>query len=211
MSAKPPLFSLPPGEILAALRKQEAEWRRMRGLGQQPYPTGLTNPEAAPGHAPQHSPTHGEETMFGALKKAFGAGAREVKANYSENKDYLEAVCAASALVAFADGELEDGERSKVVSVLANHPVLGKMYDRNAIEATADTMFKRAKDASGRQSLARELDDIKGRADGAQMSEDVYLIAVDVSAADGEVEPEEKVALEKIAKRLGVDPAKFEF
>lgn len=36
--------------------------------------------------------------MFGALKKAFGAGAREVQANYSQNKDYLEAVCAASAL-----------------------------------------------------------------------------------------------------------------
>lgn len=149
--------------------------------------------------------------MFGALKKAFGAGAREVKANYSENKDYLEAVCAASALVAFADGELEDVERTKVISVIANHPSLGTMYDRNTIETTADAMFKRAKEASGRQLLARELDDIKGRANGAQMAEDVYLVASDVSAADGEVEPEEKAVLAKIAARLGVDPQRFEF
>lgn len=149
--------------------------------------------------------------MFGMFKKAIGAGAREVAANYSQNKDFLEAVCAASALVAMADGDLEDSEKAKVVSLISNHSALSKMYDRSTIEQTADTMFKRAKDSSGRQSLARELDDVKGRENGAQMAEDIYLIAVDVSAADGEVEPEEKAVLVKIAARLNVDPAKFEF
>lgn len=86
--------------------------------------------------------------MFGALKKAFKAGAKEVQADYSHNKDYLEAVCAAAALVANADGEIEDSERSKVERVLSNHPVLGKMYQQNVIAQTAETMFKRAKDAS---------------------------------------------------------------
>lgn len=149
--------------------------------------------------------------MFGMFKKALGAAAVEVKANYSENKDYLEAVCAASALTAFADGELEDVEKTKVISLLTNHSTLGKMYDRNTIEQTAETMFRRAKDGSGRQSLARELDDIKGRPEGAQMAEDVYLIAVDVAHADGELEPQEADVLKKIAGRLGVDPTKFDF
>jgi len=149
--------------------------------------------------------------MFGIFKKAIGAAAVEVKANYGENKDYLEAVCAAAALVAMADGTLEDVEKAKVVSLLTNHSTLGKMYSRDVIETTAETMFKRSKDSSGRQSLARERDDTRGRPEGTQMAEDVYLIAVDVSAADGEVEPEEKVVLEKIASRLGVDPKKFEF
>lgn len=148
--------------------------------------------------------------MFGALKKAFKAGAKEVQADYSQNKDYLEAVCAAAALVANADGEIEDAERSKVGRILQAHPVLGKMYQPNVIEQTVDTMFKRAKDASGRQSLARELDDIKGR-DGGQMAEDVYLVALDVAHADGEVEPEEEAVLKKIASRLGVDTSKFDF
>ncbi len=149
--------------------------------------------------------------MFGALKKALGAAHKEVAADYSQNRDYLEAVCAAAALVAMADGELEDTERTKTVSVLSNHPTLGKMYAQNVIEQTADAMFKRSKDSSGRQQLARELDDIKGRPDGSRMAEDVYLVAVDVSLADGEVEPQEADVLKKIAGRLGVDPTRFEF
>jgi tellurite resistance protein len=148
--------------------------------------------------------------MFGALKKAFKAGAKEVAADYSQNKDYLEAVCAAAALVANADGEIEDSEKSKAVRVISNHPVLSKFYKQNDIEQTSDQMFKRAKDASGRQQLARELDDIKGR-DGGQMAEDVYLVALDVANADGELEPEEEVVLKKIASRLGVDASKFDF
>lgn len=148
--------------------------------------------------------------MFGALKKAFKAGAKEVQADYSQNKDYLEAVCAAAALVAMADGEIEDSERSKVVRVLGNHQTLGKMYQQNVIEQTAETMFKRARDFSGRQALARELDDIKGRDAGA-MCEDVYLIALDVAHADGELEAAEADVLKKIASRLGVDPARFDF
>lgn len=148
--------------------------------------------------------------FLSGMKKAFSAGAKEVAADYSQNKDYLEAVCAAAALVANADGEIEDSERSKVVRVLASHPVLGKMYQQGVIEQTAEVMFKRAKDASGRQSLARELDDIKGR-DNGQMAEDVYLVAVDVAHADGEIEPEEDVVLKKIASRLNVDPSKFDF
>jgi tellurite resistance protein TerB len=46
---------------------------------------------------------------------------------------------------------------------------------------------------------------------GAQMAEDVYLVAVDISMADGSVSAEETAILEKIARRLGVDPKKFEF
>ncbi len=148
--------------------------------------------------------------MFNAFKKALKAGAKEVQADYSHNKDYLEAVCAAAALVANADGEIEDSERSKVERVLSSHPVLSKMYQQNIIAQTAETMFKRAKDASGRQALARELDDIKGRDDG-KMAEDVYLIALDVANADGELEPQEDAVLKKIAARLGVDPTRFEF
>lgn len=149
--------------------------------------------------------------MFGLLKKAVKAGAKEVQADYSKNRDYLEAVCAACALVAFADGDIEDSERAKAVRILTGHQTLGKMYQQSEIEQVAEAMFKRAKDASGRQALARELDDIKGREGAAQMAEDVYLIALDIAHADGELEPEEEAILKKIAARLGVDPSRFEF
>lgn len=149
--------------------------------------------------------------MFGSLKKAFGAGAKEIKAEYSENKDFLEAVLAASALVAAADGDIEETERRKVISVVSNHATLSKLYASNVIESTADTMFKRAKDASGRNQLARELDDVKNRPGGQQMAEDAYLITLDIAGADGELEPAEVEVLKKIAARLNVDTTKFDF
>lgn len=148
---------------------------------------------------------------FGAVKRVLGAGAAEVKANYSENKDYLEAVVAAAALVANADGELEDAERQKIAKVINNHPTLSKFYKQNDIEQTIDVMFRRVKDGSGRQQLALELDDIKTRPEGRQMANDVYLIAKDIAMADGQMEPEEEVVLQKIANRLGVDTTQFDF
>lgn len=149
--------------------------------------------------------------VFGIFKKAISAGVKEVQADYSQNKDFLEAVIAGAALVSYADGELEDSERAKVISIVTGHATLGKMYDRGLIEQTAEAMFKRAKDASGRNALARELDDVKGRQDGQQMAEDIYLIAVDIANADGEVEPAETEMLKKIAGRLGVDASQFTF
>ena len=149
--------------------------------------------------------------MLGTLKRAFGGAAKEVRAEYAANRDYLEAVCAAAALVAMADGEIEDAEKFKIVKLITGHATLGKLYQQSVIEQTATEMFGRAKESSGRQQLARELDDIKGRPDGAQMAEDVYLMALDIAKADGEMEPQEEAVLKKIAARLGVDPAKFEF
>ncbi|OYZ97692.1 MAG: hypothetical protein B7X99_13660 [Rhizobiales bacterium 17-65-6] len=149
--------------------------------------------------------------MFGVLKKALGAGSREVAAAYGENKDFLEAVCAGVALVAAADGDIEENERQKAVRILTNHQDLSKLYKQPDIEQTLETMFRRAREASGRQQLAREIDDIKSRPNGAKMAEDVYLVALDIAYADGELEPAEEAVLKKLAARLGVDPSRFEF
>lgn len=96
--------------------------------------------------------------MFGSLKKAFGAGAKEIKAEYSENKDFLEAVLAASALVAAADGDIEEQERRKVISVVSNHATLSKLYASNVIESTADTMFKRTVTGPGCDAMIGQPD-----------------------------------------------------
>jgi len=146
--------------------------------------------------------------VFGLFKKVVAASGREVAAEYGKNKDFLEAVVAAAALVAYADGELEESERRKIVSLITNHSTLGKLYKSNDIESTVDTFFKRAKDSSGRQQLSRELDDVKGN---PQFAEDVYLITLDIANSDGTLEPEEEKVLSKIAARLGVDPTRFEF
>ena len=150
--------------------------------------------------------------VFGLFKKVAGGAAREIKAEYGANKDFLEAAMAASALVAYADGSLGEDERRKALSIASNNKTLSTIYKSADIEACFDTMLKRARDASGRASLARELDDIKNRPDGGkEMSQDVYLMALDIANADGSIGPEEQKMLEKIAGRLGVNPKDFEF
>lgn len=149
--------------------------------------------------------------VFNFLKRVAGGAAREVKAEYGQNKDFLEAVCAATSLVGWADGDLDQSEKSKAIALITNHPTLGKLYNTNEIEAVANTMFSRGKDKSGRQLLARELDDLRGKPNGAQMAEDVFLLASDIAGADGNVGPEEEEVLKKLATRMGVDASKFEF
>jgi tellurite resistance protein TerB len=149
--------------------------------------------------------------VWNVLKRAIGGATREVSAEYGQNKDFLEAVCAAASLVAWADGDLEQSEKTKVVSLIQSHPTLGTLYKADQIEQCAQTMFTRGKDKSGRQLLARELDDIKGKPNGSQMAEDVYLLATDIAMADGEMEPQEEETLKKLAQRMGVDASKFEF
>lgn len=141
--------------------------------------------------------------MFGFAKKLAGAASREVKAEYGANKDFLEAVCAAVALVAYADGELEQSEKDKAFKVIKGNATLTKIYQTNDIESVMNTMFSRADSRSGRMGLFRELDDVKGK--GQQMAEDVYLIGLDIAHADGELEEAEAKVLTQIAQRMNLD------
>jgi len=150
-------------------------------------------------------------SIFGALKKAIASGVKEVSSEYGKTDDFLNAVCSSSALVANADGVIEDSERTKAISLIRNHSTLSKLYSGDKIEETTDRMLKLSKDKSGRQELARYIDKVRGLENGKAMSEDVYLVAADIASADGSVAPEEEAVLKKIADRLGVDPSKFEF
>lgn len=150
--------------------------------------------------------------LFGGLKSAFKAGAKasatELAGKYKENIDFLEAVCAGVALVAAADGEIEDSEVGAVQRLVSGNDKISACYQPHQINEISTKMLALAKTQSGKQNLARQLDDIKGN---PTMCEDVYLIAADIAFADGELEPAEKETLAKIAKRLNVDPSKFEF
>jgi tellurite resistance protein len=145
--------------------------------------------------------------VFGFGRKLAGALSREVKAEYGQNKDFLEATCAVVALVAFADGQLENEEKDKAKKVITGHAQLSKIYNSSDIESTMETMFKRAESFSGRQALLRELDDVKDK--GAQMGEDCYLVGLDIAHADGELEEAEAKVLTQIANRLNVDLKKL--
>lgn len=150
-------------------------------------------------------------SLFGAIANAFKTGAREINKEYGKNDDFLLAVCASSALVANADGIIEDSERTKTISLIRNHSTLSKLYNGDKIEATVDRCLKLSKDKSGKQELARYLDHVRNTDNAKAICEDVYLVAADIAAADGSVGPEEEQVLKKIADRLSVDTTKFDF
>ena len=127
---------------------------------------------------------------------------------FSGRKDFLEAVCASCALVAAADGSIDDSEVAQTIKVIASNPSLSSAFSSREIEGTAEQMLNRAgAGRTGRMGLYREIEDI---ASDVEMCETVYLAALDVADADGSVSDEEKAVLHKIATSLKLDPKKYD-
>ena len=141
--------------------------------------------------------------MFAKLKSAFTGKVSK----FSGRTDFLEAVCAASALVAAADGDVSDAEVNATVKSVSSNAQLASAFDQRAIEKTAETMLRRAQGGRvGRAGLMKEIDDIKA---DAEMAETVLLSALDV-ADDVGISAEERAVLDKIAKALGLSLANYE-
>jgi tellurite resistance protein TerB len=122
---------------------------------------------------------------------------------YSGQTDFLEAVCAASALVANADGNVSDDEVDGIVKTIAANAALSAGFTSRQIEQTAEAMIKRAQGGRmGRSGLMRELEDVAKDADKAEA---VAIAALDVAEADGSIGAEEQAVLLKIGAALGID------
>lgn len=134
-----------------------------------------------------------KDKMVGSVKRLSG------------RKDFLEAVCAASALVASADGEVTDDEIKTTTKVVSSNPTLAAAFKTTEIEKCIDTMLRRAQAGrTGRMGLYKEIEDV---ASNSEMGETVYLCALDVAEANGNIGPKEKEALTQIAKKVGVNEA----
>mgnify|MGYP000538868922 CR=1 FL=1 len=138
--------------------------------------------------------------MFG---KMFGKKAEAVVSKFNGRTDFLEATCAAAALIAAADGDIEDSEiKATIKAVKANKSLAGG-FDQGTIEAAINKMLDRA--AGGRVGRSGLWDEIREIAKDPEMAQAVVLTALDVAEADGEIESAEKTVLERLAKELSVD------
>lgn len=140
--------------------------------------------------------------MFAALKSKFTGSV----AKFSGRKDFLEAVCAASALVAFADGDASDAEIDTSIKSITSNAQLSGSFSTREIETTAETMMNRAKGGRvGRNGLYKEIEDIKA---DHEMAETVLLTALDV-ADNGGIDEKEKNVLAEVAKRLSLNLSSY--
>ncbi|WP_312809312.1 tellurite resistance TerB family protein [Agrobacterium cavarae] len=141
--------------------------------------------------------------MFAKLKEKLSGSVNK----YSGRKDFLEAVCAASALVAAADGDVSDAEVAQTVKAITSNAQLSAAFRPSDIERTADEMLKRAQGGRvGRAGLYKEIEDIRADHD---MGETVLLSALDV-ADHGGIDDKEKEVLAKIASSLGLNLANYD-
>lgn len=132
-----------------------------------------------------------KEKLTGSIKKLSG------------RKDFLEAVCAACALVAAADGEISDDEIKAATKSVSSNPTLTSAFKPGDIDKTIDSMLKRAGSGrTGRMGLYKEIEDLAG---DLEMGEMVYLVALDVAEGGGSIGDKEKEVLTNIAKKFGIN------
>lgn len=117
-------------------------------------------------------------------------------------QNVFEAIVAASVLVACADGEIEKKEAEKLQKVLANNDTLSS-FSKSDIQklvskysALVETDFR-----LGKLKMMKEIEDI---ADNAVDAEEVFVNALSIAEADGEIEPAELKVLADIGQRLGL-------
>lgn len=139
--------------------------------------------------------------MLQSLRNLLGDKAKR----FSGRTDFLEAVCAACALVAAADGDMSDAELAAAVAAVKANAAISAAFDARAIEKTMDTMCNRAVGRVGKNGLLKEIGDIKADTD---MAETVLLAALDV-ADQGGISDVEKTVLAKIAAELSLDLNKY--
>lgn len=140
--------------------------------------------------------------MFGMFKKLKGAGAEIAKKQVeASNKDLMEAAVGAVALLAYADGELEESETKAINDLLSTTKQL-EVFG-NAVNVEFDRLCKRLEAGyrMGRLEVLKEIEDVKSNKDEAEM---VLVLAIEIAYADGELEPEEEKELNTIAQKLGL-------
>ncbi len=137
------------------------------------------------------------------MMKALKDKATALSNKFAGNTDFLEAVCAASALIAAADGTIEDSEVEATLKAVKANALLAANFDSRQIEQCASKMLDRAEGGRvGRMGLYDELADISK---DPQMAEAVVLAALDVAEADGDIGEDEMKVLKKIGTQLGVN------
>jgi tellurite resistance protein TerB len=133
--------------------------------------------------------------MFGNL---FKAKAKEAVNKFSGNKDFLEAMCAASALVAAADGTIADAEVDAAINSIKANAAIAAGFSSQEIESTFGKMSTKVNTRVGRSQLKTEIQESINRDKTGSLGMAIVLGALDV-ADNGGIDDKEMVVLRDIA------------
>jgi len=134
--------------------------------------------------------------MFAKMAEKLAGGAKRMQGR----TDLLEAVCASAALVAAADGDIDDSEIEAALKAVKANENLRLAFKETEIGICMDKMLDRANGGRvGRMNLMKEIGEIP-EADG----EMVLLAALDIAEADGDIDDDEMKVIAKIAGVFGL-------
>lgn len=143
--------------------------------------------------------------MFG---KFLGKKSAEAKAELKkiENRDLMQGICGAALLIAAADGEIEASETAKLEAVIRSLPAMAHFGAEISQTVQRFTDQLNAGFLLGKTQIMREIRDCKH---SAQDGEDIFVVALTIAQADGEVDEKEMAVMVQIARELGINPRDY--
>ena len=124
-----------------------------------------------------------------------------------KNKDFLEAVVAGCALVAAADGKIDDSEKETMAGFIQRNDAL-KVFDMaqvitNFNKFTGNFEFNAM---VGKAEALRAIHKIKSNGEAARL---LIRVCCAIGMADGDFDAGEKAAVKEICLELGLNPSEF--
>lgn len=124
-----------------------------------------------------------------------------------KNKEFLEAVVAGCALVAAADGTVDDSEKETMAGFIQRNDVL-KVFDMSQVIASFNKFMSHFAFnlMVGKAEALKAVHRIKNNGDAARL---LIRVCCAIGMADGDFDPDEKAAVKEICIELGLDPSEF--
>lgn len=124
------------------------------------------------------------------------------------NKGFHEAVVAACAVIAVADGTISKEEKAKMMGFMAMNETM-KLFDKNK---TIQIFNKYAEQMDfdvdlGRNEALSIIGKLSGKVNEARA---IVRLACAIGAADGDFDADEKAAARQICQTLNLSPADFD-
>ena len=139
----------------------------------------------------------------GEARKAVTAGVSNFR-----NREFMEAVLAACAMIASADGDVSSAEKQKMMGYVTNADEL-KHFGQDKVIAYFQSIIGKMEfdPALGRAEALKVIGRIKGKEEQARM---VVRVACVIGASDGNFDDKEKAVVRQICVDLGLNPADFD-
>lgn len=170
-----------------------------------PPPAPVPPPDQPPPSPPPPDRSAGGGGFMGWVR-SMSSGLKDAVSRY-QNDAFAEAVAAACAMVAAADGTISPDEKQKMAGFIQRSEEL-KVFEMSDLIQRFQGYAKafEFEPASGRVGALRGIARLKGNAAASKL---LVRVCCAIGAADGNFDDQEKAAVRAIILELALDPAEF--